>query len=304
MAEKKKALIFGEIVWDDVIPGGGSQKPENIGGASFNVAVHLRRLGMESVMLSALGNDALGEKTRAFVERSGVNASYVTRSGLPTCLITVTFNEAGEPRYTIPPEVSWDQITVADAQMEQLKKESFDVFYFGTLHQRSQTSRETLHKIFHQITCEHRYCDVNLRPPFYNAQILDRSLSESTIVKMNDQEIAEVLRLTIQREEPDLKRAMNLLLQKYELKTLIVTCGEKGALWMTPKASGFSKGRKVQVTDTVGAGDGFSAGFINALCNGRDVEAACEAGNKMGAFIATKKSSIPAYEREELENWL
>lgn len=130
------------------------------------------------------------------------------------------------------------------------------------------------------------------------------SLSESTIVKMNAQEIAEILKLTMQREEPDIKKAMKLLLQKYKLKILIVTCGEKGVLWMTPETSGFASGRKVQVADTVGAGDGFSAGFLNALCNGRDVEAACVEGNKMGAFIATKKSSIPAYEREELENWL
>ena len=119
MEENKRILLFGEIVWDDIVPGGGSGKPENIGGASFNAAVHCRRLGMESAMISALGEDKLGEKTFEFVRESGVDTAYIARSQLPTCLITVAFNEKGEPAYTIPPDVSWDDIVLLEPKQEE-----------------------------------------------------------------------------------------------------------------------------------------------------------------------------------------
>lgn len=304
MKEKKKALIFGEIVWDDIVPGGGSGKPENIGGASFNAAVHCSRLGMDSVMVSALGKDALGERTYGFVRESGVDAAYVTRSELPTCLITVAFNEKGEPAYTIPPEVSWDEIVLSEEQLARIGQTAFDAVYFGTLHQRGEKSRKTLHKILARIPCAYIYCDVNLRPPFYNAEILDESLSAGNIVKMNDQEIGEILKLTLHREEPEMKEAMRLVLEHYHLKILLVTCGEKGVFFMTPEAAGHVPGIKVEVADTVGAGDAFSAGFLHALCQGKGVEESCWEGNRMGAFIASRKSSIPPYEKEELEAWM
>lgn len=304
MEENKRILLFGEIVWDDIIPGGGSGKPENIGGASFNAAVHCRHLGMESGMISALGNDVLGEKTYDFVRESGVDTTYITRSQLPTCLITVTFNEKGEPAYTIPPDVSWDDVALNEEQLTRMEKESFDAFYFGTLHQRSRKSRDTLHKILSHIKCGNIYCDVNLRPPFYTAEILDKSLWVSNIVKMNDQEIVEIVKLTLHREEHKLEEAMRLVLEHYRLKILLVTCGEKGAIWMTPEAAGFTPGVEVEVMDTVGAGDAFSAGFLHALCLGKGVEEACREGNRMGAFIASKKSSVPPYSREELGAWM
>lgn len=301
MGEEKKALFFGEIVWDDVIPGGGSGRPENIGGASLNAAVHSQRLGLNSVMLSALGRDKLGEKTWELAKGLGVDMSYVTTSKLPTCLITVEFDEAGEPQYKIPSPVSWDDIEIDEAGLSRIEREGFDIFYFGTLHQRSRKSRETLYRSLERAGCGIVYCDVNLREPFYDAEILRQSLTASTIVKMNDQELPEILKLALHQEMSDMKSSMELLLRQYGLDTLIVTCGEKGAAFLTPSDWGFAPGIKVQVADTVGAGDAFSAGFLYGLCTGRGVGEACELGNKMGAFIATKKSSIPFYEKEELE---
>lgn len=301
MSEEKKGLFFGEIVWDDVIPGGGSGKPENIGGASLNAAVHSQRLGLYSVMLSALGRDKLGEKTWELAKGLGVEMSYVTRSKLPTCLITVEFDEKGEPQYKIPPQVSWDDIEIDDAGLSRIEREGFDLFYFGTLHQRSRKSRETLYRVLEHAGFGIVYCDVNLRDPFYDAEILHQSMAASTIVKMNDQELPKILKLVLHQEMSDLKSSMEVLLRHYGLETLIVTCGEKGAAFMTPSDWGFAPGIKVQVADTVGSGDAFSAGFLYGLCTGRGVGEACELGNKMGAFIATKKSSIPFYEKEELD---
>ncbi|MCI8854646.1 MAG: hypothetical protein HFI32_14335 [Lachnospiraceae bacterium] len=145
---------------------------------------------------------------------------------------------------------------------------------------------------------------MNLRTPFYSEEIIHESLTASTIVKMNDQELPEIMKMMLHWEVSDLQSSMEVLLRQYGLETLIVTCGEQGAAWRNQEEWGFAPGMKVQVADTVGAGDAFSAGFLYGLCSGMRVGEACQLGNKMGAFIAAKISSIPFYEREELEAWL
>ena len=110
-----KVLGFGAVLWDDIVDA-EAPAPEsvvgeaNIGGAVFNVVVHLRRLGYAAYMLSAIGRDPLGERTWREVERLGIHRDFISTVDAPTCLIKVTFDRAGFPNYSSPDAVSWDQI--------------------------------------------------------------------------------------------------------------------------------------------------------------------------------------------------
>jgi len=288
-----KALGFGAIVWDDIPPG------INLGGAVLNVLGHLSKLGVVTEMISALGCDELGDKTIDQVGRAGVGLRWTRRNPAPTCLVKVQFDENRQPSYHMDDNVSWDRICLTGEDMKAIREERFDVFCFGTIEQRSAISRETLRSLLSAGQFGRVFCDVNLRSPFYSKEIIEYSLLQADIAKINMDEASEIctlFNLAAKNTETSIKR----LRERFGIDQLFLTDGAKGAYYACDEEFGFCPAYCVTVADTVGAGDAFSAGLLHRLLSGDTLADACDFACRLGALIASKPSSLPKYSLDEL----
>jgi len=290
-----KSLGFGAIVWDDLSP------DYNLGGAVLNVLGHLRTLGWETEMVSALGRDPLGDRTVAAVQRTGVGLRWLRRVEAPTCLVHVDFDEHGDPSYSMEDHVSWDVIRLDPEGLEAIRDESFDVFCFGTIEQRDRESRSALRRLLAEVAFPTVFLDLNLRPPFYDAEIVEYSLLHCDIAKLNVDEASAVKEM-LGLEADGAEGLGATLRDRFGIERVLITAGEAGAYYSDPSGYGFVPAFAVTVVDTVGAGDGFSAGLLHRLLSDRgDLASACEFGCRLGGLIASKRSSLPDYTMCELD---
>lgn len=299
-----KALGFGAIVWDDIPARGAAPEAEpraqNIGGAVFNVMAHLVRLGCEAAMVSAIGTDALGDRTMGVVRETGVDTTYLRRIDKPTCLVPVVFDAAGQPSYTVPEDVSWDAIEVTDADLTAIRNETFDNFFYGTIEQRSETTRNGLRRLVEHGGFKRIFLDVNLRPPFYSPEIVTYSLAHCTDVKINREEADEIGDM-LDIGQMETEAFCTALRERFGIERVVVTDAENGACCLDGTGFAHCPGYRVGIADPVGAGDAFLAGLAYRLHAGDDLRSACDFGNRLGALIASKTSSIPQYDLTELE---
>lgn len=229
-----------------------------------------------------------------------LDSRLIVRNERDTCLIQVRLDKQGEPYYIIPENVSWDFIKVPLPKWELVKK--YSSLYYGTLALRSRESRETLQQILQQGKFAHVLCDVNLRPPFYSAETVEFCLQHCDRAKLNEEELDKVCAL-FSLEGQSLKDKMRAVMVRFSLEALIVTLGKNGAAYLDQAGFGISPGIPTSVKDPVGAGDGFCAGLLVSLERGCSLEEACGLGNQLGAYIASKTSSIPFYTQEEFLSW-
>lgn len=285
-----KVLSFGEILFD-IIEG-----DPYLGGAPLNFAAHLAKCGAESYILSRLGQDELGKLALAKIEDLGINTSLIQQdSQHPTGTVDVVLDK-GQPDYTIHEGVAWDFIEAGEAE-KLMNETDFDVFYFGTLAQRSPISRETLKDLLTHSHVDQVFYDVNLRKGFYNQEILHQSLSLCTILKLNDEEVRKLSSLLFQKEM-DVEDFAQKVVKTYGVETIIITAGEKGCYIFEGGDLIFVKGFPAQVQDTVGAGDAFSAAFIYRYFYTKDAQQAADVANRLGAFVASSRGPIPEYSDE------
>lgn len=276
---KKKVLAYGEILWD-LFPQGAV-----LGGAPFNVVFRLHTLGCETTLISRLGCDNLGHDALDQMRRFGMNLRGVqldTEHATGTASVQV---QNGQPEFHIAREVAYDYISKPE-DLDDLT-ESIDCFYFGTLIQREPTSRETLYQWLAETTPTLRFLDLNLRQGCYHPTGITRSLEYATVLKLNEYEVLELARL-LNLSFQNLPAFCKELMTTYGLKTCLVTLGEKGVFAMNWEETLYIPGYKVQVLDTVGSGDAFSAGFIFKTLQNKTLFEACFFGNLLGAAVATQ----------------
>ena len=298
-----KTLGFGAIVWDNIPPAdtaGRTSDAKNLGGAVLNVLVHLHRMGNQTEMISALGQDPLGDEAYKVIDQMGISTQWIGQVAAPTTLVRVEFDEAGEPSYKIDDDVSWDHIVLNASDVSVIGDEKFDIFCFGTIEQRSSRSRESLKLLLENIRFDCVFLDVNLRPPFYTKEAIEYSLQHCTIAKLNVDE-ADVLDKMFGLNAPDLEALAKQLRDLFDIEHICVTHGSRGAYYSSPTAFGFCPAYSVTVADTVGAGDAFSAGLLHCLQNGDSFKSACDFACRMGAIVASRTSSIPHYTLAEVK---
>ncbi|WP_321992465.1 carbohydrate kinase [Marispirochaeta aestuarii] len=285
-----KVISFGEILWDII------GDTEHIGGASLNFAAHLAKLGGESYLVSALGNDERGDRGFDALVRHGIQADYINRvSDAPTGTVTVKL-EAGQPSYTIHEGVAWDCIRLKDEQLAAIQAGDWDCFYFGTLAQRSEINRTTLCTLFEKVRARHRFYDINLRQRYYSWEIIDVSLRHATIVKLNNDELDLVAEMFGLDGTGSPEEHMNRLTEQFGLESLIVTRGKDGVTLLSGGSLRQIPVEPVEVADAVGAGDSFSAGFMYALGRGKDPFEAAGYGAALGSFTAARSGGVPDYD--------
>ena len=277
---------MGEALWD-VLPEG-----KKIGGAPANFAYHVSQFGLPSRVVSAVGEDKLGAEILDNFREKKLNC-MIEQVPYPTGTVQVELDAEGVPCYDIKEGVAWDNIPYTNA-LEGLAHCTRAVC-FGSLAQRSIVSRETINRFLDAmpVTDETlKIFDVNLRQGFYTKEILCNSFQKCNILKINDEELVTVSRM-FGYPGIDLQDKCWILLAKYNLKMLILTCGVNGSYVFTPGNVSFVETPKVEVADTVGAGDSFTATFVAALLKGMPITEAHRLAVDVSAFVCTQNGAMP-----------
>jgi fructokinase len=283
---------LGEVLWD-LLPTGKA-----LGGAPFNFTFHCHQLGQQAVMVSRVGRDELGTEIRAALRGMGLRDDLVQDDAEhPTGTVSVAVDERGQPTFTIH-KGAWDHLAWDD-RLAALAGQA-QVVCFGSLAQRHPTARETVRRVLRSAGNSIPVFDVNLRQHFFDRDVLHASLTACRWAKLNDGELV-VLRdqfgLTGHSESAlvaDLRR-------HFDLELVALTRGDKGCLVQTADEEVIVPGLRVEVVDTVGAGDAFTAGLVCAVLEGRDVADAARFANRLAARVAASRGGTPRIDRTEIE---
>lgn len=277
---------IGEVLWD-MLPEG-----KKLGGAPANFAYHVSQFGLRSCVVSAVGNDSLGNEIIESLNSKGMNY-LIPDVPYPTGTVEIEVDDAGIPQYDIKENVAWDNIPYND-QLESVAAKT-KAICFGSLAQRNAVSRNTIHKFINAMPKESNtlvVCDINLRQQFYDTDTLCDSLSLCNILKINDEEL-EIISKLFKLPENDINGQCRSIMERYNLKIIILTCGINGSYLFTPDSVSFQPTPKVDVADTVGAGDSFTAAFIASILKGKSVQEAHSLAVHTSAYVCTQKGAMP-----------
>jgi fructokinase len=277
---------MGEALFD-CLPEG-----KKIGGAPANFAYHVSQFGFKSCVVSAIGNDEDGDEIMRIFNQRGLN-TLIERVPFPTGTVQVTLDEKGVPSYEIKKGVAWDNIPFTD-ELKELAHNARAVC-FGSLAQRSEVSHDTIVKFLEEMPSDDdtlKIFDINLRQNFYKPDLLEESMGRCNILKINDEELELVSRLFGFHSISQADKCW-LLLAKYGLKMLILTCGTEGSYVFTPGKFSYQPTPRVIVADTVGAGDSFTGAFTAAILAGKPVEEAHQLAVEVSAFVCTQSGAMP-----------
>ncbi|MBD8039943.1 carbohydrate kinase [Phocaeicola sp. Sa1CVN1] len=277
---------MGEALWD-MLPEG-----KKIGGAPANFAYHVSQFGLDSRVVSAVGEDELGVEILKNFHEKKLNCMIETVP-YPTGTVQVELDRNGVPCYDIREGVAWDNIPFTPA-LEGLARQTRAVC-FGSLAQRSVVSRETINRFLDVMPDgegQYKIFDINLRQGFYTKEIICESMRKCNILKINDEELVTISRM-FGYPGIDLQDKCWILLAKYNLKMLILTCGVNGSYVFTPGEVSFVETPKVEVADTVGAGDSFTAAFVASILKGLPIPEAHKLAVETSAFVCTQNGAMP-----------
>lgn len=281
---KRLVVGLGEVLWD-MLPEG-----RKIGGAPVNFAYHAGQFGIDTMAVSAIGNDKLGEDTIA--EMNGKHLNHIFPSvPYPTGSVQVKLDEKGVPAYDIKENVAWDNIPFTN-EIESVAR-SCRAVCFGSLAQRNAVSRNTIRKFIESTPsgCISIF-DINLRQNFYTSNVIHDSLELCNILKINDEEIMLVSRM-FNYDSSNIENVCRTIMEDFSLEMVILTCGTKGSYIFTKGGVSFMPTPKVNVADTVGAGDSFTGSFCAAILRGLPVAEAHKKAVEVSAYVCTQNGAMP-----------
>ncbi|MBQ6432751.1 MAG: carbohydrate kinase [Bacteroidaceae bacterium] len=286
MNEKRYVVGLGEVLWD-VLPEG-----KKLGGAPANFAYHAGQfLGSDNtIAISALGEDKLADETIEALREHNLN-DLLPRVPYPTGTVQVTLAEGGIPTYDIKENVAWDNIPFDD-DIASIAR-SCRAVCFGSLAQRNIVSRTTIQKFLDATPDDClKIFDINLRQQFYTKEIIQESIRRCNILKINDEELVLIGRM-FGYPGLDIENKCWLILGKYNLDMLVLTCGTNGSYVFTPGNVSFQETPKVTVADTVGAGDSFTGSFVGSILGGKSVAEAHRTAVRVSAYVCTQNGAMP-----------
>lgn len=277
---------LGEVLWD-MLPDG-----KQLGGAPANFVYHAKALGQKSVesyIVSAIGDDSLGVELQSCLDRLGINHKYLhVNKDVKTGVVSVTIDKLGIPDYIIEENVGWDFIP----QVNNNFQATVDVACFGTLAQRSDTSKKNIIDFVTTLPANAlKIFDINLRQSFFNCEIIETSLKLANILKINDDELVIVSKLLqIFGNEDEL---LEIISQRYDLKLSILTKGDSGSFLYSEGKYSKHPGFKVKCIDSVGAGDAFTAATAIGLLKGFDLDKINDCSNQVASYVCTQSGATP-----------
>ncbi len=289
MATNHPAIVCaGEALWD-VLPRG-----EFMGGAPFNVACHLARLGARARLLTRLGNDERGARALALARASGVDVSLMQQdAALATGEARAVLDAGGSAHYEFLTPAAWDAIEATPDALAAVA--AADAFVHGTLGCRDARSREAIARL--AAAARWRAFDPNLRPPFYTRELVEAGLQGAQLVKVNEDECALLagwygVAPTPVALQPELAR-------RFGIGALCVTLGPEGAQLHWQGRWHAQPGIPTEVADTVGAGDSFLAMLLRELLAGTAPDAALLRAARLASFVASRPGALPGYDARD-----
>ncbi len=269
-----KVASFGEVLFD-VIDG-----TPYLGGAPLNLAAHLQKLGAQASLISAVGDDQLGNQALEEIKKLNLNTQHIAKlAEFETGKVTVELDAKKVATYNFAMDTAYDHIPLPQ------DLEEVDIFCFGTLAQRSEGTRANLKAILAKLDCLIFY-DINLRQEFYTKEILEESLKVANILKINDEEFEFLTKMF------NLELDLGALSDYFNIDMIILTLGPDGCKLYSDGATLYSPTFPGKVVSTVGAGDSFSAAFLYNFLNGETLEKSLEEGNRLATKIAGQKGAI------------
>ncbi|MEA4982888.1 MAG: carbohydrate kinase [Paludibacter sp.] len=275
---------IGEILWD-VFPQG-----KVLGGAPANFAYHVSQFGLDGFAVSAIGKDALGKEIMQVLNDKQLK-KVIGEVDFPTGTVQVTLSGKGIPQYEICEQVAWDNIPFTP-ELEALAKQTKTVC-FGSLAQRSAVSHATINHFIDAVPAgAMKIFDINLRQHFYSKELIDESLIKCNVLKINDDEVVLVAKLFGWEDKPEVEIARHLM-QAYQLNIVVLTKGTDGSYVFTANETSYLPTPIVEVADTVGAGDSFTAAFVASLLKGKSIVEAHQKAVDVSAFVCTQHGAMP-----------
>lgn len=288
-AHNSNIVCFGEILWD-ILP--DKAVP---GGAPMNVAYHLHQLGDNPFLYTRVGRDERGKALLDILAKKGINTSFVQLDyDTPTGIVHAKANDAGEMSYDIASPAAWDHIVIDSAAEQAVNDAAY--FVYGSLIARHSTSRNTLFRMLE--IAKNKALDINLRAPYFTRPLVEELLSKSDLVKMNIAELELVTGWFAGFK--DTKARIELIQDRFNIPSVIVTMGEDGALINFKGGWHSHPGFKVKVADTIGSGDSFLAAFLYSISKESDPAQALKLASGLGALVASRTGGWPEYTINEI----
>lgn len=278
---------IGELLWD-LLPEG-----KELGGAPCNFVYHATKLGASARILSAVGSDEMGKQILETIKKKNLLTDLIQINDNPTSTVDVKLNSLGVPKYFIHQDVAWDFLCFDESAVEIVN--NADIVCFGSLAQRNARSRKTICQFLNVCKSEALIIfDINIRQTFYNKEIIEKSLHFCNVLKMNEEEFPIVCNL-INLKGEDLDSKVKELMQKYNLKLLAFTKGMQGSILYTPTQKSEMPTPKINVKDTVGAGDSFAAAMAIGFVNKLPLRSLHEKAIEIASFVCESNGSMPYY---------
>jgi fructokinase len=289
-------ISIGEVLWDVV------GETEHLGGAPFNFAAHLSKLGHHVSFVSAVGSDARGGRILNRMSRMGLTTHYVRRiENYPTGTARVTLDAQGQPHFVIGRPAAYDFPQLSENGLAELLSQPIDWIYFGTLQQMSFGARELTTKLLHSDRKARRFYDVNLRLASWEPSLVQKLMSHATVVKLNDTEVEEITKL-FDQAFTSFEEFCRSYSARFGWEAVCITRGAKGCVLLIGEQYVEAPGYPVTVADTVGAGDAFAAAFVHGFGSGWSAPRIADFANQVGALVASRAGAIPDWTVEEAES--
>lgn len=290
----RNVVCFGEILWDN-LPSG--RKP---GGAPMNVAYHLKKLGVNSTLISRVGDDDNGIELLDFIKGKGLTVEYCQKDAkAPTSTVEVQIGKDHEVRYDIVTKVAWDYIELESRLFDLVA--NADAFVFGSLAARNSVSYMTLHTLLEKAA--YKVFDVNLREPHYDKNSISQLLRKTDLLKLNIHELNLISSWFCSVCKTEWER-IKVLQDQFGVEEIVVTKGGEGASYYTKNAQCNYPAYKVEVQDTVGSGDSFIAAFLSQKLTGDSIEGILNYASALGAYVTTHSGACPDYNKLDLDKFI
>ncbi|HKO76331.1 MAG TPA: carbohydrate kinase [Flavobacterium sp.] len=291
---KINVVCYGEVLFD-IFP-----NHKKIGGAPLNVAIRLASLGIQSQIISRIGNDEIGKELLQYIKDHKVNSDSIqVDKDLKTGEVIVQLNDKGSASYTINYPAAWDKIIETPENEITVKKA--DALVFGSLVCRDSVSQNTLFELINY--AKYTVFDVNLRAPFYNKELLNHLMHEADFIKFNDDEIYEISEY-LRSPFHSLEQNILFIAEQTNTRHICVTKGSHGAVLYYNNQFHYNSGYKIKVADTVGAGDSFLAGLLSKLLAGEQPQSAIDFACAIGALVAQKEGANPKINKSTIDSFM
>lgn len=294
MKDKNPYIVcFGEVLWD-IFPEGSKA-----GGAPFNVAYHVHKMGIDVKVLSRTGNDDLGSELKQKIKNWGISTDYIQNDNdHPTSTVIAKIDEHNEATYEIINNVAWDHIEFLPEHNDLISNAK--VFVYGSLSSRNEKTKNTLLKLLEK--AQLKIFDVNLRPPFIDTELIETLLYKADIVKINKSELQQIVNFTSGKYTTE-EEAVQYIQKHFQIDEVVLTKGSEGAKYFVGEKMYALDAVPVKVADTVGSGDSFLSGFISKRIYNENPEEILKQAVALGAFITSKSGACPEYEYSDFQEF-